>query len=455
MVRRSARQRLQRYLRKSSVHCSRPLVGGSSDGIDQVVVIPALAEEQTLLHTMADLSRNPEHERQRTLVICVVNNRAEPDATRAEIESNQRTLQLLELMVRGAEVAGEPAIEIGSLRLAYVDAASPGNQLDAKQGVGVARKIGLDHALAVLVENRAESGLLLCLDADTRVGSSYLESVRRHFQDASAWAGTVDYEHPIPHQTVLAEAIVAYEIFLRYNLIGLRHAESPYAYPAIGSLTVCTANAYAASGGMNRRQAGEDFYFLQGLAKTGAVDPIQTTTAYPSPRISQRVPFGTGASIGRLSNGAVDSFQIYNPLCYEIVRQWHKTLADGLDDSSATLLARAGRIAPQLAEYLVGNRFTDVWPRLQANAAGRAQLWHQVRRWFDAFKTLKLIHFLRDHGYQSLPLEKAVHGLLERCRCLDSLGRGDLNGGLAARKQLLLRLRAIDRRQARRAGVIY
>jgi hypothetical protein len=431
------------------------LVGASCDGIDQVVVIPALAEEQTLLHTLADLSRNPEAERARTLVICVVNNRTEPYTSRAEIESNQRTLQLLDQIIRGAEVSDEPAFEAGSLRLAYVDASSPGSELAAKQGVGAARKLGLDHALAVLVENRAESGLLLCLDADTRVGGSYLESVRRHLEGASAWAGTVDYEHPIPCQPALAEAIVAYEIFLRYSLIGLRHAESAYAYPAIGSLTVCTAIAYAASGGMNRRQAGEDFYFLQGLAKTGAVDPIHSTTAYPSPRVSQRVPFGTGASISRLSRGAVDSYHIYNPLCYEIVRQWHRTLADGLDESSATLLARAGRIAPQLAAHLAGNRFSEVWPRLQANAASRAQLWHQVRRWFDAFKTLKLIHFLRDHGYRNQPLEKAVPGLLQLCGGLDSIGESDLDGGLAARRQLLLHLRAIDRSQARRAGVAY
>jgi hypothetical protein len=453
MVRRSLRQRLQRYLQKQSDHLSRPLLGGSCDGIDQVVVIPALAEAQTLFHTLADLSRNPADERARTLVICVVNNRAEPDASRAEIESNQRTLQLLELIAGGAELGDQPPIKAGSLRLAYVDASSPGKELAAKQGVGAARKIGLDHALAVLAENRAGPGLLLCLDADTRVSSSYLAAVRRHFKGSSAWAGTVDYEHPIPERPALAEAIVAYEIFLRYSLIGLRYADSAYAYPPIGSITICTANAYAASGGMNRRQAGEDFYFLQGLAKTGAVDPIQTTTALPSPRISQRVPFGTGATISRLSDGAADSYLIYNPICYEIIRQWHSVLANGLEASSTTILKRADRIAPQLADYLAGNRFPEVWPRLQANAASRSQLWHQVLRWFDAFKTLKLIHFLRDHGYPNQPLETAVHGLLELCGSLDTISQDDLKGGLAARTQLLLHLRGIDRRQARRAGV--
>ena len=34
----------------------------------------------------------------------------------------------------------------------------------------------------------------------------------------------------------------------------------------------CTAKSYVATGGMNRRMAGEDFYFLQKLAKTDGVD---------------------------------------------------------------------------------------------------------------------------------------------------------------------------------------
>jgi len=54
------------------------------------------------------------------------------------------------------------------------------------------------------------------------------------------------------------------------------------------ALIACTAQAYIAVGGMVRRQAGEDFYFLQKLAKRGPIHEIADTTVRPSPRRSDR-----------------------------------------------------------------------------------------------------------------------------------------------------------------------
>ena len=62
----------------------------------------------------------------------------------------------------------------------------------------------------------------------------------------------------------------------------------------IGSAFAVTANAYIKRGGMTRSQAGEDFYFLQTLAQIGTVGEITTTKVYPSARLSDRIPFGTG-----------------------------------------------------------------------------------------------------------------------------------------------------------------
>ena len=60
---------------------------------------------------------------------------------------------------------------------------------------------------------------------------------------------------------------------------------------------VVRAWAYIEQGGMNRRKAGEDFYFLQKISWLGKVTELSNTTVYPSPRISDRVPFGTGKAI--------------------------------------------------------------------------------------------------------------------------------------------------------------
>ena len=69
---------------------------------------------------------------------------------------------------------------------------------------------------------------------------------------------------------------------------------------------------YIKAGGMNRRQAGEDFYFIQKLVPAGGYFSLNSTTVYPSPRPSFRVPFGTGASISKLNESGEPVLLTYN-----------------------------------------------------------------------------------------------------------------------------------------------
>jgi hypothetical protein len=59
---------------------------------------------------------------------------------------------------------------------------------------------------------------------------------------------------------------------------------------------------------MSRRQAGEDFYFIQKVAMQGRYGECRTTRVHPSPRPSDRVPFGTGPDIARqIGNRPLDA----------------------------------------------------------------------------------------------------------------------------------------------------
>ena len=124
-----------------------------------------------------------------------------------------------------------------------------------------------------------------------------------HFSRGKAQTGIVAYEHQMPSDDIEQAAICSYEIFLRYWVLGLQYARSPYAFHSIGSTIVTTADGYLAVRGMNRREAGEDFYFLNKLAKTGPIRQIRETVVYPSARISRRVPFGTGAAVEKIVSG--------------------------------------------------------------------------------------------------------------------------------------------------------
>ncbi len=389
------------YLQKRAVHRSWPWIEGDlrADGLTQAVVIPVLAESANLFHTLSDLAANPPAMLEKTLVLGVVNNRIPDIAGEADCADNQHTLEALP-----AFAAAHPA-----LRLAWIDAAREGRELGPKDGVGLARKIGLDAALARLHESGAETGgTLISLDADTRVESNYLATIHDFFQAERRWAAVVDYAHPIDGPDDGVRAILSYELFLRYQELAWRFAGSPYAYPAIGSTMLCTGEAYAASGGMNRRQAGEDFYFLQQLAKTGRVERVHGTTVIPSGRASHRVPFGTGRKVGQFSGDEDDAYLTYHPETWTVLRSWLALVDGNLDATGASLLADAESIAPQLAAWLSAQDFDVAWERIRTHCKSPTQRRSQFHGWFDAFRTLKLAHHLRDNGLERQDLFESI-----------------------------------------------
>jgi len=405
--------RIREYLEKRARLEDRPVVSQSCENVEQVVVIPALAEKENLFGALDALAQNPAEDLQRTLVICVVNNRSAPFADAVDIKNNEETLAILDAGHRGErppELAG--TLDRG-LRIAHIDASSPGRELPEKGGVGSARKIGLDWGLRVLSALRGDSGLLLSLDADTWVEPNYLPAVRAGFGRPNAWAAAISYAHRLEGDPSQVAAIVCYEIFLRYHVLGLAYAGSPYAFHSIGSAMACTAKAYVAVSGMNQRQAAEDFYFLQQLAKTGRVDTIASTTVHPSPRPSHRVPFGTGQRVRRFLDAMQDEYALYDPRCYEVIRAWLVHVSAHLQDDAPTLCDRAGSLSPSLRRFLDAQDFATAWPRLQRNAKDLVQLHTQFHRWFDGFKTLKLIHFLRDNEFPLRGMFESVAALLE------------------------------------------
>jgi hypothetical protein len=421
------------YLRKRAV-CGRwPLVHRGTGGVAQVVVIPALAEHPALLDTLHDLENNESAILGTTLVCCVVNNRPAPQTAPDIIANNAETLDAL------AAYAGNNC----ALRLAWVDASSPGKEMTEQGGVGLARKIGLDWGLTILHANNALDGPIISLDADTRVEPGYLSVVHAFFQQRIRWAAAIDYAHALDGPEPQTIAIAAYEAFLRYHEIGLHFAGSPYAFPTIGSAMACTARAYAAVSGMNTRQAGEDFYFLQQLAKTGTMERITGTTVHPSARPSFRVPFGTGRSMARALGGEDDLTTAYDPRSYRILKTWLNSVTEGIDLPANTLMEKAQAIDPSLAAFLHAQAFPAAWPRIQSTHRKSEARLRQFHIWFDGFRTLKFMHYLRDHGYPDQDLITAVETLLLwRNNALTSI---DKRGKCDTLKQMLLHLRKQSR----------
>lgn len=366
------------------------------------IVIPSLAEAAHLPQTLESLSRSPDSLLERFLILIVVNHRV--DATAPERADNLHTLQMLPIWKQ----------RFGLPHLFWVDAASAGLELPRKQGVGLARKIGLDLALPHLNYHDVEP-LLICLDADTLVQPDYLPAITRHFTGSAEGGAVIAYRHRPAEDPAGQSAIDRYELFLRLYVLGLEQAGSPYAFHTVGSAMACRASAYVASGGMNCRLAGEDFYFLQQLYKTSGVSPMTGTTVHPSPRSSHRVPFGTGRAVGDMLTDGEQRLLFYQPIVFSIVGEWLACVTENCGADATVLFRRAAAISPVLHLFLEQAGFAAAWGNLRKNNRGNEALLTAFHGWFDAFRTMRLVHELSDRVYPRVEPQNAVT-LLETAR---------------------------------------
>ncbi len=367
-------KQLKKYLHSRAVTTPWEIEGTSRNDFAAVIIIPALAEAESLPQTLASLTSNPAEDLQQTLVVVVVNNRAEISA--AQFQNNQQTLSWLR------------AQPFPQLNLAWVDASTPGLELPSKEGVGLARKIGFDLALAWLQSGRS---LFISLDADTLVDENYLPAIFAHFETCIAGGAVLPFRHQLAGEPQQEKAIRYYELYLRSYLFGLQQAGSPYAFHTIGSTIACHTDAYVRAGGMKRRLAAEDFYFLQQLAKTTGVETVRGTLVQPSPRFSDRVPFGTGKAVQEQVVAERSLFQFSSKTAFVVLQSWLSLAESSLDVSAARVLQKAAGLSPLLHQLLVELNFVEIWRKLQANYPDLLRRRLAFHHWFDGLRTRQLL----------------------------------------------------------------
>lgn len=368
----------------------------NSNGFDNIIVIPAIAEFENINKLLDSLNKNDTKYLERTLVLFIINCN---EKASEEIKlNNRKSIELLEKIVSSTK-----------LQIGYIDASSPGYFLSEKDaGVGLARKIGMDIALTLFDYNAEAKKLLICLDADCEVQSNYVATIVDAFNNKDLSAAVIEYEHQLPENDFDKSAIICYEIFLRYYVLGLKYAKSPYAFHTVGSTMVCDSESYIKVGGMNKRKAAEDFYFLEKLAKVVNIYKITETKVFPSSRSSWRVPFGTGQRMNRFKAGTHNEYSLFDPKVFEILEMWNQIFFSNKVLNSNQYLKVAKGIDVELAKFLELNSFAEQWNKIISNTKTDNQLQKQKKIWFDGFRTLKLIHFLRDNSYPNINMFDAL-----------------------------------------------
>lgn len=395
---RAVSQYLQRYAEAEA-----SLAGTHIPGpFQRALVVPMYRESpQALQHLLDLLAQNPG-----TLLILVANRPVDDN----EIDWYQQLLHCLPGQPRRLDRRNTLQCwhtAAGSAVL-VVDRVVAGEPLAAHQGVGLARKIGADIACQLIHTGAITSPWVAHTDADTVLPSGYFEALQA--QPVAA-AIIFPYTHIAGEEAAL-HATRLYEFSLHQYVEGLRWAGSPYAFHTLGSTLAVHYYYYAAVRGFPVRNAAEDFYLLNKLAKVGPITSLDGPQIAIRARRSERVPFGTGPGIARIE-ALADPLD--TPLYHPAVFAYLRAMLDFLQQ-----LAQQPRLDWQLCETLV--KAQD--PRLQPGLLRRycegidieSQLDHcrrqcrhsdarrqQLHNWFDGFRTLKLVNFCRDQALGSIP----------------------------------------------------
>lgn len=346
-----------------------------------------------------------------------------PQGARQDALERTQTCRDQLINMAGLQALGD-GIWVGEIahgtQIWLLDYCSQERLLNPKQGVGLARKLGLDFALT-LTQCQLERGAvapswLMSCDADVVLPEGYFDIPEPEPQQVASL-------YPIEHKpdAELELAMALYDFRLDYYVQQLKRAGSPYAFQTVGSAIAVTPLAYAQVRGMPKRAAGEDFYLLNKLAKLSekGVKTLTCPVLKVAGRASTRVPFGTGPALQEIVKLAspIDDYRYYHPECFSRLR----SLLSCAQQFEGTTLLSFQEALTEIAGADIAKKITDVLEQIGATRffehlskqslktshtqSQKRRFWRLFTTWFDGFKTLKFVHANRDLDCPNINIE--------------------------------------------------
>lgn len=362
---------IQKYIRKNPPQDGK--IFRSCDGFFSfAVVVPMLNENANAADFFKTLKTAIADSNEKILIAAVVNCAANsPDDFKAD---NQKLL--MRLLANEFEIPN----------LAVIDCTSENKYL--KNGVGEARKTGMDFVLNHFDFNDFENAVIASLDADTIIDKNYFTAIRENFKcnpDCGALTFNVCHRNDAANPAALAR----YELYMKSYYEGLKYAESPYAFYTVGSAFAVRASSYIHAGGMRKLKAGEDFYFLQSVVKSSKVRHCPAITVYPSARFSPRVPFGTGTALQSISNNEKE----YSPYPQHAFDSLKKVIENAVAEKLASPEKYLASLPQDLPPFFEQYDFISDWRKVAANMPQSQLPPAFLHHWFDGLKTLQFIKY--------------------------------------------------------------
>ena len=282
--------------------------------------------------------------------------------------------------------------------------------------VGLARKTGMDEALRRFDFLNKPYGIILNLDADCRVKSNYFTAVYNEMHDRKdRSACSIYFEHPVSGNEFseqIYRSITLYELHLRYYLQGLSFTGFPYVQHTVGSAIAVKALPYVKAGGMNRRMAGEDFYFIQKLLPAGGFFNLNQTTVYPSPRASARVPFGTGVTILKMTEGNNETLLTYNPEAFIELKLFFSLIEKIFGYAIGDHEYGYYDLPPGIRQFVGIEEWRAKIREIKNNTSGIQSFRKRFFGWFNMFKIVKYLNSAHDSFFSKIPVNECAAELL-------------------------------------------
>ena len=365
----------EKYIAKNQFHNGKSNILPSKLLYDVFIVIPVYDELDYLLYTLESIESQSSDIN--FLVIIVINNSCDDLDS---IKSNNRKLyQLLKNIKYKYEFI-------------LLDCFSKKHALKKQHsGVGWARKIGMDFCIQYSHSN----SLLCCIDADTLIHRHYISIILQQYQKTLFCAGVVNFSHQKSDNKQINKNIKSYEKILKDNAEKLQKINSPYGYVSMGSTIVCTVKAYIEVGGMSKKKATEDFYFLQKLAKYKGIYNIKDILVFPSPRAEQRVYLGTGFRMKSMLQGdSIINLKI-SQKALNSIELFYQSINVSWNISIKLLLLKIKEKDYFLWKFLVDHNCECSLLSIKENVKTKEQFVSQCHKWFDNFKIYRYANQVR------------------------------------------------------------
>jgi len=321
------------------------------------------------------------------------------------------------LNAEGSDLA--PKIAQQKHYLMFVDRCSPSRLITRQQGVGLARKIAADIAVAIASTNN-EGGtidpIIFFSDADALLPKDYFK-----VDLAGHSALALPFEHVADQSVELESAL--YDFRLRYYAEQLADVFCPYAYHSLGATMVVDMSAYCRVRGVPKKAGGEDFYLLNKLAKlNGVLVPVSPVVSIKG-RPSSRVPFGTGPAIIAMqkSDHLISSYRFYHPDSFKVLGKLLRVVDNSAaqnDVQGLELLDDFIRSDEHLFDVLSNLGYERFITHCSTQKILGEKLKRAFHEWFDAFATRRFIHTYCDTVFSDVSLSALDNGL---CTLSDAL----------------------------------